>query len=332
MWTSAALLILAWTPCLLGAARPALRFCSGSVCAGYGAPLVLEAAQGLSCDPACEVTVATATCMKACNKVPLDGMAVFVNGEQQLLPEATDGAASLRIAFEALGQPKALEATRQAMGRKLAGDAAMQGGDVGTAVAEYSAAISGAPRGMLEREAAAASDAASTDGSQPPGTPPSLAGLGPSRLAVALAKERERTMPGRVRWLYGALVGRSRGYLATGGGASAALQDARDATRLCPLAPASWWQLREAAAASGDAALAAQAEEAARRLAPRGMADEEARLLLAVTAPPPPPRDETVAAPKKDTRSRALLAYGLAISGIIGAIAYRKTPGNGVGE
>ena len=50
--------------------------------------------------------------MKACNKVPLDGMAVFVNGEQQLLPEATDGAASLRIAFEALGQPKALEATR----------------------------------------------------------------------------------------------------------------------------------------------------------------------------------------------------------------------------
>ena len=227
VWTSAALLILAWTPCLLGAARPALRFCSGSVCAGYGAPLVLEAAQGLSCDPACEVTVATATCMMACNKVPLDGMAVFVNGEQQLLPEATDGAASLRIAFEALGQPKALEATRQAMGRKLAGDAAMQDGDAGTAVAEYSAAISGAPRGMLEREAAAASDAASTDGSQPPGTPPSLAGLGPSRLAVALAKERERTMPGRVRWLYGALVGRSRGYLATGGGASAALQDAR---------------------------------------------------------------------------------------------------------
>ena len=43
------------------------------------------------------------------------------------------------------------------MGRKLAGDAAMQGGDAGTAVAEYSAAISGAPRGMLEREAAAAS-------------------------------------------------------------------------------------------------------------------------------------------------------------------------------
>ena len=43
------------------------------------------------------------------------------------------------------------------MGRKLAGDAAMQGGDGGTAVAEYSAAISGAPRGMLEREAAAAS-------------------------------------------------------------------------------------------------------------------------------------------------------------------------------
>ena len=111
--TSAALLILAWTPCLLAAARPALRFCSGSVCAGYGAPLVLEAAQGLSCDPACEVTVATASCMKACNKVPLDGMAVFVNGEQQLLPEATDGAAGLRIAFEALGEPKALEATRQ---------------------------------------------------------------------------------------------------------------------------------------------------------------------------------------------------------------------------
>ena len=74
--------------------------------------------------------------MKACNKVPLDGMAVFVNGEQQLLPEATDGAASLRIAFEALGQPKALEATRQAMGRKVAGDAAMQDGDAGTAVAE----------------------------------------------------------------------------------------------------------------------------------------------------------------------------------------------------
>jgi len=76
-------LILASSPCIVGTARPALRFCSGSVCAGYGAPLVLEAAQGL-CAPACEVTVATATCMRACNKVPLDGMAVIVNGEQQL--------------------------------------------------------------------------------------------------------------------------------------------------------------------------------------------------------------------------------------------------------
>ena len=47
--------------------------------------------------------------------MPLDGMAVFVNGEQQLLPEATDGVASLRIAFEAPASPRRSE-TRQRWG------------------------------------------------------------------------------------------------------------------------------------------------------------------------------------------------------------------------
>lgn len=198
------LLLLFSPPYRLGmvSQRPALRFCSGSVCAGYGAPLVLEAARGLTCAPACEVNVATATCMKACNKVPLDGLAAFVNGEQELLDPAADAGQALRIAFDALGQPAELEAMRQAIESTVAGDAALNRGDAHAAVAAYSAALGGVPARFLQREqldAAAATADADADVAEMRPAPPNFTGLGPSRLAAALSRERERTTPGRVR-------------------------------------------------------------------------------------------------------------------------------------
>lgn len=305
---------------------PTLRFCSGSVCAGYGAPLVLEAAQALTCSPECDIKVATATCMKACNKVPLDAVAVFSNGAQKLLdPCTSDPEAALRVAFDALGEP-ALEPMRSAFASKLRGDRALLSGDSTAAMKAFTAAIDGAPRGLLESMQCAAA-------SVEPAPPPSLRGLGPSRLAMAVAKERERTMPGHARWLFEALVGRSYAQLGQGTGGRKALEDARQATLLCPLAPRGWEALQDAASAAGESELAEQAGERAAATRAEGMAEGEALAAeRAVSTSPASACSENAAVQKPKSNTRAALAYGAAISLILSAIAYRKQPGNGVAD
>lgn len=287
--------------------------------------MVLEAAQALTCSPDCGIAVATATCMKACNKVPLDGMAVFVNGRQELLSPAFDQATALAIAYDALGAPAELHILRGAIASKIAGDAAVERGALEEAVAAYSSALDALPSsGFLAVEQQAASAAASG----PQSAPPRLDGLGPARLAKELAKERERTMPGRVRWIFEALIGRARAHTGLGMHAQA-LADARDATLLCPLAPAGYETLRDAATAEGETSLAAEAEAQAASLRPQGMG-EAAHLLLRANERQAKQATATTPSKAADRRSAVGAAYVLAIGGVISAIAYRKTPGNEV--
>jgi len=308
----------------LGAASrpaPALRFCSGSVCASYGAPLVLEAAEALTCGADCNVKVATATCMKACNKVPLDGVAVFSNGVQALLDPCTaNPEAALRTAFGALDEPR-LEPMRLAFASKLQGDTALDSGDYAGAIRAFSVAIDGAPSGFIETIQQASTEAA---------PPPSLKGLGPSRLATALSKERERTTPGNVRWLFQALVGRARAQLGAKSGCRSAVQDAKQATLLCPLSPIGWETLSVAASAVGDTALAEQASERASATRPEGMPEDVPSVMNVVSTSSSP--GEVDAGQRSSSTTRAGLAYGLAIAGIVSVIAYRKQPGNSVSE
>ena len=96
--------------------------------------------------------------------------------------------------------------------------------------------------------------------------PAKLKGLPPTRRRAVIKKERERTTPGKVRWLYEALVGRGRARLALG--EEDAVADAREATALCPLDAAAWELLAEAATASGDVSLAAEATAEAEKRRP----------------------------------------------------------------
>jgi len=120
------------------------------------------------------------------------------------------------------------DALRRSFGAKLRGDAALGAGQLDTALGEYTAALVAAPAGLLNQ---LQTDAAAGARDAPP--PFTIAGLTPSRKALAIIKERERATPGEARWLYEALLGRSRVELALSGGARA-LSDAREAAALCP--------------------------------------------------------------------------------------------------
>ena len=143
-----------------------------------------------------------------------------------------------------------------------AGDEALESGDAKGAISAYTSALDGVAPDVRRVVAAAAAPAKAS-------SPPKLTGLPPSRLKDALAKERERTMPGNIRWLFEALVGRCRARLALGSDdLDSALADAREATVLCPLAPSGWAALAAAAEATSDAELATQAKEEMRQREP----------------------------------------------------------------
>ena len=106
-----------------------------------------------------------------------------------------------------------------------------------------------------------------------PQNPPRLGLVG-----MAGKREAERICPRRVRWLYEALVGRSRARLASkqgDDGVAAAVEDAQAAIALCGLASDGWYRLREAMWASGNRAAAHSAEVALERLGYSLEADEE---------------------------------------------------------
>ena len=189
---------------------------------------------------------------------------------------------------------------------KLSADEAFESGNLQLASRFYTSAIGGAPAEILseaEREAAEAIAESYA--------PPKLRGLPPSRAASLMVKDRERTMPGRVRWLHGAFVGRSRANLGIGK-IEEALEDARRAVLLCPLALPGWEQLAAVAEASGDQRVLSEADAQLRRLQPVGAPP------LVVEAPPVD--REAAQAAAAESRIKAGAAYAVAVGGILLAI------------
>ena len=250
---------------------PKVSVCTGSVCSKHGSALVLEAAQALSCTTD-SVTVVSTKCMQACKSNGLikpARCAAFIHAAKAkaIMDGPEDIDAAVPIAFDALTNDANIigsELLREAVESKLSGDHAQETGDTVGAIAAFSSAISAvAPETRGAFNSAAAAQASKASG------PPKLNGLPPSRRAAAVLKERERTMPGDVRWLFEALVGRCRARLTLGkDDLDAALADALEATRLCPLAPVGWAALGEVAEANGDAELVATAAEEMRRCEP----------------------------------------------------------------
>ena len=262
-------LVLAVAPSTC-AVTPKLSVCTGSVCTRNGSPFVLEAALALACSTE-QVEVRPTKCMSACRGKyagKLAGVAAFASlSKSKVVMDASDGPSSAAKAvsetFSELGIA-ASELMLDGVESKLAGDAAMASDDPVSALAAYSTALAALPPAKLEAFIADASEAAATNGAPPP----RLTGLPPSRAEAAALKERERTMPGDVRWLFEALIGRARARLLLGLDVDDALSDARDAPRLCPLAPAGWESLQAAAEAAGEVELAEVAAAEAERRRP----------------------------------------------------------------
>ena len=241
-------------------AKGSFSVCTGSVCTRYGADLVLESAQALACGSS-TFTVRAAGCLNACKSRDHTAVAVYC-GKKAVIGACADDA-KLAAATTSAELVDAGVDVNLALMHKLDGDVALADGDAEAAAAAYTEAIEAAPDGFLVAE----SDAATAALTEKSVKPAKLKGLPPSRRAVVVKKELERTAPGRVRWLYNALLGRGRARLALGSSADS-VADAQRATALCPLDPVAWEFLAEAANASGDATLAAEAEAEAQRRRP----------------------------------------------------------------
>ena len=268
MRSSALLVLILCAKCAAMPAKPP-RFsvCQGSVCSKHGSPLVLSAAQALAC-ASTEFEVKSGNCMQVCKgKKEERFIATFssLKKKQAALDACDTGAAAVTIACDAIVSALDIEADSlllSAVDSKLAGDSALESGDAKAAIDHYSAALDAVPQSIVD-----AFGAAATAGKETP--PPKHTGLPPSRLKLAVTKERERVTPGPQRWIFEAMVGRSTARLDLGGQVDTALADAREATALCPLAPAGWAALMRAGEAAGDAELAAKAAEEMRRREPR---------------------------------------------------------------
>jgi len=236
-------------------------------------------------------------------------VAVYTNGKMAIIDTcAGSPAEALALTYAELSDagcesPELLAAFES----KLSGDEALAAGEPGIAALAYTSALAGAPSGLLSDERAASVIAAEGY------TPPRLMGLPPSRAAALMTKEREKTLPGRVRWIHGAFVGRSRAKLVLGE-TQQALADAREAVSLCPLALLGWEQLAAVADATGDQQLLSEANTQMQRLQTQGTA-------ASPNATPSPPVDrEAAQAAATDSRIKAGAAYAVAVGGILLAI------------
>ncbi len=254
------------------AAPPKLSVCTRGVCCRYGAFQVLEAAQALAAASGSDLNVAEGSCTNACRDRNHNGVSTWCSWNKSRIVLANCAEApSLALAHAVELMPPLDEdaaAVRAAFTSKLAGDAALDADDPAAAVAAYGAAIDGAPAQLVQIERSDPAAVATAIGAAAP--PPKLKGLPPMQRDKVLTQLRERTRPGRIRWLFEARVGRCRAALQLGGdgGAAGALSDAREATALCPLAPAGWAALGEAAEACGDDELAGEARATEARLTP----------------------------------------------------------------
>ena len=201
--------------------------------------------------------------MSACRKKGGTSIGYYCSEPGVIESCANDPSRALELMAEAFADKGiACDGMREVMTSKLEADMIAAKGEHAAALSAYVTAIETAPQGFLAAEIAASSAA------NEPIKPPKLKGLPPSRRAALVRKERERTTPGRVRWLYSSLLGRGRAALASTAtdATGTAAADARAAAALCPLDPEAWQLLAAAATAAGDAALAADADlEVARR-------------------------------------------------------------------
>lgn len=306
----AALLLLFESAVAMAVSKPILRVCTGTVCVRHGAQLVYDAAAALSTGD--EAVAAQTTCLSVCEK----SIAVQLNGKQRLFDACADSpiAALDQAATAYEGMEVECSALKAAMAAKLSGDAVLAAEDWAQAVRHYSAALDGAPPGLMQSERTTAAMAAA-DGELSP--PPSLVGMSSMRVTAEIMKLQEATAPGRVRWLHESLMGRARANLALGN-AAAARSDALDATSLCPLAHPGWEVLEEVA--GSDAALASEAATQLARLRPEGWEEQMAKRAE---------REKRLAdTPKSDkkpaSKAVGVAAYATAISIILACIAYRQ--------
>ena len=294
------------------AAKPTLRVCTGTVCVKHGAALVLDSAAALSSSD--QAACASSTCVNLCVK----SVAVQLNGQQVVFDACSNNPLSAldqaAAAYEGLGV--SCGALKEAIAHKYDGDLALAVEDWARAVDEYSMALKGAPPGLMQAEQnGAAAVVATTEAMEPPLT---LVGVSSVRLQPELIRIKEATMPGRVRWLHEALLGRSTAYLALGD-VSTAKRDAMDATALCPLAHGGWQQLAQAAAAAGDQATAADAASQVQRLMPEGWEEQMAKQAERAAKRAAAPESK-----KPASKAVGVALYGTAFSLILAAIAYRQ--------
>ena len=239
-------------------AKGTYSVCTGSVCTKYGADYVLEAAQALTVDG--DISVRSAGCLNACKSREHKAVAIYCGQKAVVDACADDATLALDLTVKSLKEAGVeCEAIEAGIASKLKADALLAGGDYAAALAAYTEALAAAPAGFIEAETTAAA-------AMPFTAPAKLKGLPPTRRRAVIKKERERTTPGRARWLYEALVGRGRARLALG--EKDGIADARAASALCPLDAAAWELLGEAATASGDESLAAEAAAEAEKRRP----------------------------------------------------------------
>ena len=221
------------------------------------ARLVLEAAQALTVDG--DISVRSAGCLNACKSREHKAVAIYCGQKAVVDACADDATLALDLTVKSLKEAGVeCEAIEAGIASKLKADALLAGGDYAAALAAYIEALAAAPAGFIDAETTAAA-------AMPFTAPAKLKGLPPTRRRAVIKKERERTTPGRARWLYEALVGRGRARLALG---ADGIADARAASALCPLDAAAWELLGEAATASGDESLAADAAAEAEKRRP----------------------------------------------------------------
>ena len=245
-------------------AKGTFSVCTGSVCTKHGADLVLESAQALACTGG--IAVRAAGCLNACKSREHTAVAIYAGKKGVIAACPDDAPLALDLCHAELQEAGASCASMHAgLARKAVGDAALAAGEFAAAVAAYTEAIDAAPDGFCAAETAAAGAAAPKAAG-----PAKLTGLPPSRRAVVIKKERERTTPGRVRWLYAALLGRCRARLAIATAVDDAVADAQAAVGLCPLDADGWAALAMAAEASGNGDGAAEAAAEAARRRPQG--------------------------------------------------------------
>jgi len=255
-------------PKMMAAAE--VQICTGPTCSKNGARALLNAALGLANGG--EISISSTACLRPCRGIVTrrsDRRIVVIDAPCYEAAAMLD-AAALMLADEGV-EGDGVASTRASMAAKLAADVAMAAGDPATATALYTEAIEGACATSLLEEArrVASPDNKAATVPTPKFGVQSSRGAPSAHAPFSSAQEAERVLPGRVSWLYHALLGRCSAQLdqlEQPGALNAALADATDATKLCGLASGGWYCLRDAAEQSGDRMLADAAIEELGRL------------------------------------------------------------------